>query len=125
MKSVPQTPFFVPRLKIDSGGVDFLGMRQATLDLREKCLPGYSNSTTHLRPFSLMSWVYWKLNRLATAMRMETITNTQAVRFREKIEILFTWGHKLQGIDGLPGITFGPPSTGEGAVPLTFQDWKR
>ncbi len=123
--NLPNQPFFIPRFKLETGGVDFLGMRQTNLDLREKCLPGFSNSTAQLRPFSVMCWVYWKLNRLVEGANRETITNTEARGFREKTEILFTWGHKLQGFEGLPGISFGPPPERHGKVSLTFQDWHR
>ena len=121
----PNHPFFVERLKIDPGGVDFLGMRQATLDLREKCLPGFSNSTELIRPFSVMCWVYWKLNEIAKSEGLATITTSQARSYREKAEVLFTWGHKLKGFEGLPGISFGPPQESNGTVSLTFADWHR
>lgn len=125
MKSLPDGPFFIRRFKLETGGVDFLGMRQTNLDLREKCLPGFSNSTTQMRPFSVMCWIYWKLNQLVEGAGRDTITNSQARGFREKAEILFTWGHKLKGFEGLPGISFGPPPEHHGKVPLTFQDWHR
>lgn len=125
MKSLPDEPFFIPRFKLETGGVNFLGMRQTNLDLREKCLPGFSNSTVQLRPFSVMCWVYWKLNQLAEASGRDSITNSQARGFREKSEVLFTWGHKLKGFEGLPGISFGPPLERHGKVSLTFQDWHR
>ena len=53
MSAFPKEPFFIPEFNMKSGGLDFLGMRQATLDLRDTCFPGFSNSTEFLRPFSL------------------------------------------------------------------------
>ena len=125
MTILPDTPYFIPRFTIQTGGVDFLGMRQANLDLREKCLPGFSNSTDLLRPFSVMCWIYWKLNQVARTAGVTSITNSQARAFREKVEVLFTWGHRLKGFDGLPGISFGPPSARNGQVSLEFEDWHR
>ncbi|HTF66459.1 MAG TPA: hypothetical protein VK638_27625 [Edaphobacter sp.] len=124
----PSEPFFVEKLELKSGGLDFLGMRQATLDLRESCLPGFSNSTQFLRPFSLMCWTYWKLHALAQEQGIEPITSEQARAFREKVEILFTWGHQLHNVNGLPGITAKPPNSPNAEderVPLTFGKWKR
>lgn len=43
--------------------------------------------------------------------------------WKEKVETLFTWSHKLEGLQGLPGISFSPPSNG--AVPLEFAPWGR
>jgi len=37
--------------------------------------------------------------------------------------VLFTWGHKQKGWEGLPGISFSPPTSG--AAPLGFSDWGR
>jgi hypothetical protein len=127
MSSYPQVPFFVPELTMKSGGLDFLGMRQATLDLRDTCFPGFSNSTQYLRPFSLMCWTYWKLHALAEEAGLEVLSSEQARTYREKVEVLFTWGHKLNEVSGLPGITARAPQEAAGAttVPLTFKDWRR
>jgi hypothetical protein len=129
MSAYPTEPFFVGEFKLKSGGLDFLGMRQATLDLRDECLPGFSNSTEYLRPFSLMCWTYWKIHGLAEAAGLDEITSEQARSFREKVEILFTWGHQLHKIAGLPGITAKAPNPVPGAggdgLPLTFDKWKR
>jgi hypothetical protein len=125
MSIYPTEPFFVPELSRKSGGLDFLGMRQATLDLRDTCFPGFSNSTQYLRPFSLMCWTYWKLHALAEEAGLQSITSEQARRFREKVEVLFTWGHKLNHVSGLPGITAKPPGADadlEGvSIPLSFK----
>ena len=127
MSVLPEEPFFVSEFAMKSGGLDFLGMRQATLDLRDSCFPGFSNSTQYLRPFSLMCWVYWKLHTLAKDIGMEAISSQVAKEYREKAEVLFTWGHRLNGVSGLPGITAKQPSKTDGSenVPLTFIDWRR
>jgi hypothetical protein len=52
MIALPDNPYFIPRFVVETGGVDFLGMRQANLDLRERCLPGFSNSTDLVYRFS-------------------------------------------------------------------------
>jgi hypothetical protein len=123
--NIPEHPTFVPPMKQQSGGVDFLGLRQVNLDLRDHCLPGFNNRTHWIRPFSLVSWIYWKFYQLCKTAGIEKPTNVDLRGFMQKVEILFTWGHKLHGVRDLPGIDAEPPRKGEGPVSLKFEDWGR
>ncbi|TKC98023.1 hypothetical protein [Polyangium fumosum] len=123
---IPSGPFFVPPYVPEHGGVDFLGLRQANLEMMATCLPGINNVTVHVRPFSLLSWIHWKFHELAAAAGQKQIFGERFSEFRERVEVLFTWGHVRNGIGGIPGTTAKPPMTDDGAaVPLTFAAWKR
>lgn len=116
-------PQFVKSYKPDHGGVDFLGMRQVNVNMMAGVLPGINNVTWWVRPFSLVSWIYWKFYHLASEAGISEPTGEQLRIWKEKVEVLFTWGHKLDGWQGLPGISFNPP--GGGATSLSFSDWGR
>jgi hypothetical protein len=116
-------PRFVVPYRPDRGGVDFLGMRQVNVNMMAGVLPGINNVTWWLRPFSVVSWIYWKFFHLASEAGISEPTGEQLRIWKEKVEVLFTWGHKLDGRQGLPGISFNPP--GGGAASLSFSDWGR
>ena len=116
-------PRFVRPYRPDKGGVDFLGLRQVNLDMMSNCLPGINNVTWYIRPFSVVSWIYWKFHKLSEQTGAGEVTEKDLRVWKEKAETLFTWSHETQGVTGIPGLTFGPP--GSGAVPLDFSSWKR
>lgn len=117
------SPLFVKLYRPDRGGVDFLGLRQVNIDMMAGVLPGINNVTWWIRPFSVVSWIYWKFYELAAKQNISEPSGVQLRVWKEKVETLFTWSHKLEGLQGLPGISFNPPSNG--AVPLEFQPWGR
>lgn len=45
----------VPKLRLQPGGVDPLGLRQVNLDLMDRALPGINNVTMLIRPYVLMA----------------------------------------------------------------------
>jgi hypothetical protein len=116
-------PIFVAPYRPDKGGVDFLGMRQVNLDMMYNCLPSINNVTYFLRPFSLLCWIYWKFYHLSNQKGAGKVTEKQLRVWREKVETLFTWGHQLEGISGIPGTDSKPPRAG--TVPLDFASWRR
>lgn len=118
-----EAPVFVAPYRPEQGGTDFLGIRQVNFDLMDECLPGFNNVSSHVRPFSLISWIYWKFYHLAAAAGIETATSEQLKAFQEKAEILFTWGHILEGVSGIPGTDSRPPKSGR--VALDFESWGR
>jgi len=120
---VGEGPRIVPRLKSDRGGVDYLGLRQVNLDLTADCIPGINNVTAHIRPFAVLSWIHWKFHSInVEAERMEA-REDDLLRFQDKVEVLFTWGHQLNRLRGVPGLDSRcPPATGRG-VELSFAAW--
>ena len=122
--SIPEGPFFIPAYQPEYGGVDFLGLRQVNLDMMSSCLPGINNVTVYVRAFSLLSWIHWKFHALVASAGRQRPSTEQMRQFRERVEILFTWGHVQNEIGGIPGTTSKPPRS-KGAVPLTFASWKR
>lgn len=122
--NLPEGPFFIAPLKIESSGVDFLGLRQVNLDMMDDCIPGINNYTRYVRCFAVNSWIYWKFYHIAEAQGIEQPTPEQLLKFKEKVETLFTWGHRGIPIRGIPGVTTSPPST-DGSVELSFAAWKR
>jgi hypothetical protein len=125
MTSIPRGPFFVPPDNPPGGGVDYLGLRQVNLDLMVHCLPGINNVTAFLRVFTLLSWSFWKLHALAKDAKLPSLKAATAKQWREKVELLFTWGHAQEDFEGLPGLGATPPGDGIDPVPLTFGAWGR
>ena len=96
MKPV-EAPFFVAPYKDESGGVDFLGLRQVNLDLMYQFLPGINNVTRFVRPYSVMTWFAWAFNEDMKRKGIEDFKRKDFKEFREKVELLFGWGHQLVG----------------------------
>jgi hypothetical protein len=118
-----EAPVFVSPYRPEQGGNDFLGLRQVNVDFMDECLPGFNNVTSYLRPFSVISWIYWKFHELAASAHIEEPELRQQQVWREKVEILFTWGHVLNGVRGIPGTDSRAPRSP--AVSLDFEAWKR
>ncbi len=117
-----QAPQFVKKYTPHNGGTDFLGLRQVNVEMMDTCLPGINNVCRFVRPFSLISWIYWKFYQDCEAAGNEP-TKRAALEWQEKVEVLFTWGHALQGVSGIPGIQATPPKGKR--VPLDFESWHR
>ena len=62
--ALPQSAFFLPPTSSENNGVDFLGLRQANLDMMAALVPGTNNVTSYIRPFSVLSWIFWKFHGL-------------------------------------------------------------
>ncbi|UWQ19067.1 hypothetical protein [Jannaschia sp. M317] len=123
---LPQRPFFLAPLDRENSGVDFLGLRQANLDMMGEMIPSINNVTSYIRPFSLLSWIYWKFHDLCTEAKIEEATSDDLRLFRERIEVLFTWGASLhETAERIPGISATPPPDQDGVKPLTFDAWGR
>ncbi len=124
MSAIPSKgPQIVPRFKSDRGGVDYLGLRQVNLDLTADCIPGINNVTAYVRPFAVLSWIHWKFHALHVEAARSEASDADLHRFQDKVEVLFTWGHQLGGLRGVPGLDSRcPPATARG-VELSFDAW--
>lgn len=119
-------PAIVPTFSKKQGGVDPLGLRQVNLDMMGLCLPGITNTTNHIRPFSLLCWIHWKFSQQAKAAGLAKVSRAQQRLFQQKVETLFTWSHKLEGVTGVPGLrSVAPPGEAGGWTDLTFKSWNR
>ena len=118
-----QRPIFVAKYSPDQGGNDFLGLRAVNTNLMGQCLPGINNVSAHLRPFSLIAWIFWKFHQLSVAANRTSPTSEELQVWRAKIEVLFTWSHVLNGVGGIPGTQAHVPKSGY--APLDFAAWKR
>jgi len=123
-ENIPIGPFFIAPLKTESSGVDFLGLRQVNLDMMDTCLPGINNFTRYVRCYSVIAWIYWKFYLIAEGMGIDQPSASQLENFKDKTELLFTWGHHGLSLSGIPGISTLPPATDE-PVSLLFSAWKR
>jgi hypothetical protein len=118
-------PRIVSRFKSDRGGVDYLGLRQVNLDLTADCIPGINNVTYYIRPFAVLSWIHWKFHSVHVEAKRREASEEDLHRFKDKVEVLFTWGHQLNHLRGVPGLDSKcPPSTNRG-VELSFPAWDR
>lgn len=125
MTELPHEPWFVGELPSGNGGVDFLGLREANLQLMSEFFPGINNVTSNIRPYSVMSWMVWAFLQSRRENGEETVRHDDFERFREKIEVLFNWGHQLAGEGlGLAGNAQVCPAA-DWEVPLTFVGWQR
>ena len=124
-KSLPQSAFFLPAPASENSGVDFLGLRQANLDMIADLIPGTNNVTPYSRPFSVLSWIFWKFHELCERGGQLAPTNLEAREFRERIETLFTWGARIEDAPNIPGKTAVAHGSTEGQVELTFEAWGR
>lgn len=123
---VPPSAFFLPETTGQNNGVDFLGLRQTNLDMMADLIPGTNNVTAYIRPFSLLSWIFWKYHILCVDNGIDEPDSASLEAFRERIEILFTWGARIYDYPSIPGKQAEPPAAGSAdLVPLTFKDWKR
>jgi hypothetical protein len=122
---LPVSAFFLPPPTSENNGVDFLGLRQANLDMMADLIPSINNVTSYIRPFSLLCWIFWKFHDLCAAKGIEQPSSTQLRAFRERIEVLFTWGARIEDYPNIPGKLAAPPSVRDGHVSLTFEAWGR
>ena len=89
VQELPKGPHLLPEFDPGRGGVDFLGLRQVNLDLMAECLPGINNVTYYIRPYSVLSWIYWKFYENMKADAEDKPTAKELIRFKEKVESLF------------------------------------
>lgn len=124
--TVPPSAFFLSEPAGHNNGVDFLGLRQTNLDMMAEMIPGTNNVTAYIRPFSLLSWIFWKFHALCVESGIDQPDSSSLRAFRERIEILFTWGARIEDYPNIPGKQAEPPPAGSGGLtPLTFKDWMR
>jgi hypothetical protein len=121
----PHSAFFLPPRTSGNSGVDFLGLRQANLDMMAELIPSTNNVTWYVRPFALLCWIYWKFHALCVEANIQEPTSAHLKAFRERIEVLFTWGAQLEDYPGIPGRQSPAPVVADNLVPLTFADWHR
>ena len=122
---LPANAFFLLPPKGENNGVDFLGLRQANLDMMADSIPSTNNVTSYIRPFSLLCWIFWKFHALCIEADVSEPTSDDLRAFRERIEVLFTWGARLADYPRIPGKQADPPVAERECLPLTFEDWSR
>lgn len=125
LQEIPNGPHLLPEFDPGRGGVDFLGLRQVNLDLMAECLPGINNVTYYIRPYSVLSWIYWKFYESKKSDSEDKATAKELARFKEKVESLFLWGHQLSNVGGIPGLRSKPHELEKGKANLTFKAWRR
>lgn len=122
---LPAAPHIVPLFKPTLAGVDFLNLRQVNLGLMAECVPGTNNATKQVRGYSLITWIYWVYPQVLNRLGRTEANSEELIHFREKVESLFVWGHKLADLGGVPGISAKIPTPNNGKVDLRFAAWKR
>lgn len=83
-------------IRADISGIDFLSLGAVGERLIAAGLPGITNVTRYLRPYTVAAWIAWQFNE-----QLKEITRQHAAlpkrkgplfrAFREKAELLFTW----------------------------------
>ena len=88
------------------GGVDPLGLRQINLDLMDSMLPGINNVTDKVRPYTFMTWAWWKAAQTIEATGASQTDTATLQEIVDRLEVLFVWSHFLaEDYPGLPGRT--------------------
>jgi len=77
-------PYFVPPFSAEETGVDFLGLRQANLDLVFRFIPGINNVTRYVRPYSMLCWMAWSFARQVRQRQEDEFVLGDFRRYREK-----------------------------------------
>jgi hypothetical protein len=125
VQELPKGPHLLPEFDPGRGGRDFLALGQVSFDLMDECLPGINNTTRHIRPYCVLSWIYWKFYESMKADAEDQPTAKELTRFKEKVESLFLWGHQLNKVKGVPGLRSKPREIEKGKANLSFKAWRR
>lgn len=97
MSTYPPTAFFPSPPQASNAGVDFLALGAVGERLIAHCLPGITNVTRYLRPYSVASWITWKFDselKKLSGQRLPKNERTLFKQFREKTELMFSWANK-------------------------------
>jgi len=72
-----------------------------------------------------MCWLVWAFRRAVSAQGLNEIKPSEFHKYREKVEVLFNWGHQLNnnGVNLAGNAQLCPAESG--SVPLDFASWKR
>lgn len=123
LEQLPKGPHLIQHFKPVQSGVDFLNLRQVNFDYMGECIPGINNVTLYLRPYSVVCWIYWQLQQQLESGALKEIHSSEVKAFREKVESLQLWGHRLHDCRGLPGMGTDMPPVENGMRSLLFIDW--
>jgi hypothetical protein len=121
---IPSGPVFVDPLPVLVSGVDFLGLGAVNERLIAHFLPGISNATRYMRVYSVMTWMAWRFDEHFRSLNRGlsvTELDRRFRRFREKVELLFTWGN-LDHAYGIVGSRRRFP-TSSAPTRLSFKDF--
>ncbi len=124
MSGIPSHPFIIEELPTLVSGVDFLGLAAVNERLAGEFLPGINNFTRYMRVYSAMSWMAWRFDEHFKHEEGSRLSareiSTRFSAFRQKVELLFTWGNLGRG-SGLVGATRTFPA--KGTQKLAFSEF--
>jgi hypothetical protein len=99
-----QGPALVPFLKVKTGGVDPLGLRQTNFNLMDEVFPGVNNVGRHVRPFVVVAWAWRRALELAEKRPEREIHEGLLRDFVDRIETIYSWSQFMLNSDSsLPG----------------------
>jgi hypothetical protein len=91
MFDAPPQPFLTENIPLDSGGLDYLGLRWVNLKLlAERLLPGINNATRDFGTYCLATWIAWKFRQMCHSER--DFTKKHFTTFREAVEVAISFG---------------------------------
>lgn len=119
-------PRFTEELRIATGGVDPLGLRQINFDLMDLVLPGLNNVARHIRPYTLIAWAWRRAASCAQASGRAFIPASEIIDVVDRIEVLFTWSQFLRDPKAeLPGRDIMAPLLRKERFAFSGTDWKK
>lgn len=128
LQELSEMPSFTSDESQNPIGIDPLGTRVVNLRLIDFLLPGVTNSTKHLRYYSVATWAAWKFFTLYKERGLKDVSKKEFKSFFERVESVFMVGNVLteEKQDGEFTI-IGRRSFPEGVelYPTSFKGYKR
>jgi hypothetical protein len=124
----PAQPFLTEAIPLESGGLDYLGLRGVNLNLlAERLLPGINNATRDVGTYVLATWVAWKFRKMCGSEK--EFTRSRFVQFREAVEVALSYNIRANSPGneqfGEPHRKIGVQQKFEPPGELSFQNAKR
>lgn len=119
-----RTPQLVPTLKVRSGEIDPLGLRQINFDLMDAFLPGLNNVADRVRPFVAISWAWRRIGQLLAKINGAEPDRIQ--NFVDRIDMVYAWSQFLvHDNPGLAGSEVLAPLVNDPAASFCFDESKQ
>jgi hypothetical protein len=108
------------------GGVDPLGLRQINFDLMDKVFPGINNVARHIRPFTVVTWAWYRAAKIAEKQGKTRVPVSVLKDFVDRIEVVFVWSQFVRDPDcSLPGRDVLAPFISKAEYRFGGAEWER
>jgi hypothetical protein len=124
MPELPNRPFLTDDFSTEGGGIDFLGMRWANLEILTRyLLPDINNATNDFGIYCLAAWIPWKFRTLCTDPKQ--FKRSVFLQFRQAVEVAMSYATRddssATGELGQPNVRIGARQKIQLPSKLTFE----